>query len=57
LSSSPWRDAALLHAGLRDSQEKWLGRLPAEPRLPFLFGLHTPAEVAAQLADEWERAL
>jgi anion-transporting ArsA/GET3 family ATPase len=57
LSSSPWRDAGLLHTGLRDSQETWLGRLPAEPRLPFLFGLHTPAEVAAQLADEWERAL
>jgi anion-transporting ArsA/GET3 family ATPase len=57
LSSSPWRDAGLLHTGLRDSQETWLSRLPAEPRLPFLFGLHTPAEVAAQLADEWERAL
>lgn len=57
LAPGPWRDAALLHTGLRDSQTHWLGRLPAGPRLPFLFGLHTPAEVAAQLADEWERAL
>ena len=57
LAPGPWRDAALLHTGLRTSQQAWLGRLPVAPELPFLFGLHTPAEVAAQLADEWERAL
>jgi anion-transporting ArsA/GET3 family ATPase len=56
LPPSPLRDSALLHTGLHEAQERWLGRLPADPQLPFLFGLHTPAEVAAQLADEWERS-
>ena len=56
LPKSPLRDAGLLHAGLRRSQQRWLDGLAAKPHLPFLVGLHTPAEVAAQLADEWERS-
>ena len=47
-------DTARLHQGLWAAQQEWLDRLPAGPRLPFLFGLHTPGEVAARIADLWE---
>ncbi len=53
--AGPHRDAALLHLGLAAGQERWLARLPPGPRLPFLFGLLTPGEVAAQLAVDLER--
>jgi hypothetical protein len=52
----PALDAARLHCGLRNSQQKWLDELPAVTRLPYLFGVFTPAEVAARLADLWEAA-
>jgi anion-transporting ArsA/GET3 family ATPase len=52
----PERDAARLHCALRSAQQQWLERLPAGPRLPYLFGVFTPGEVAARLADLWEAA-
>lgn len=48
-------DAARLHVSLYREQQRWLETLPPDHRLPFLFGLMTPAEVAARLADELER--
>lgn len=56
LPSGPHRDALALHSGVFDSQQSWLAELPAGPRLPYLFGVHTPGEVAAQLADLLERS-
>lgn len=53
--AGPIRDAGLLHVRLQTGQARWLTELPPGPRLPFLFGLFTPAEVSARLADEWER--
>jgi len=47
----PSRAAGLLHTGLVESQSVWLDSLPDDPRLPFLFGFHTPAEVSARLAE------
>ena len=47
----PARAAGLLHTGLVESQSFWLDSIPDEPRLPFLFGFHTPAEVSARLAE------
>jgi anion-transporting ArsA/GET3 family ATPase len=54
--AGPRREAALLHAELRSSQQEWLSRLPPVTTLPYLFGVFTPAEVAARLADLWEVA-
>lgn len=47
----PPRAAGLLHSGLVESQTVWLDSIPDDPRLPFLFGFHTPAEVGARLAE------
>ena len=47
----PPRAAGLLHLGLVESQSVWLDSIPDDPRLPFLFGFHTPAEVSARLAE------
>jgi anion-transporting ArsA/GET3 family ATPase len=47
-------DAARLHSKLQDEQATWLHALPVAERLPFLFGMMTPTEVAARLADEVE---
>ncbi len=49
----PVREAALLHRALYGEQQKWLEELPPDRQLPYLFGLHTPPEVAARLADIW----
>ncbi len=49
----PHREAALLHAGRHAAQAHWLAELPPGPRLPYLFGLLTPGEVSARLADSW----
>jgi anion-transporting ArsA/GET3 family ATPase len=56
LAEGPERDAAKLHRGLLASQRRWLELLPGSTRLPYLFGLLTPAEAAARLADTWEEA-
>ncbi|HEY7563378.1 MAG TPA: ArsA family ATPase [Acidimicrobiia bacterium] len=50
-------DAATLHRSLVRNQREWLGRLPPKIRLPFLFGLMTPGEVSARMADELESEL
>ena len=57
LSNGAHIDSVRLHLGLCREQERWLQRLPEGPRLPFLFGLLTPGEVAARLADTWEEHL
>lgn len=50
-------EAATLHQSLWHEQQEWLERLPVDARLPFLFGLVTPGEVAAHLADAWEETV
>ncbi len=54
LAAGPAREAARLHDTLVGEQQAWLERLPAGPLLPYLFGLLTPAEVSARLAELWE---
>lgn len=56
LPDGPTRQAALLHLAVTESQQEWLSALPEPARLPYLFGVHTPAEVAVHLADLWEGA-
>lgn len=55
LPPGPAGDAARLHLSLWEEQQRWLGQVPSDLSLPYLFGVMTPAEVAARLADEWER--
>ena len=47
-------DAARLHLSLAADQAVWLGNLPSDIRLPFLFGVRTATEVASLLADAME---
>jgi hypothetical protein len=47
-------DMITLHRTLTEEQEKWLAKLPPDLSLPYLFGLFTPAEVAAHISDELE---
>jgi anion-transporting ArsA/GET3 family ATPase len=49
----PVQEAASLHRSLWADQQEWLGRLRPDRTLPYLFGLLTPGEVAARLADAW----
>ncbi len=56
LAAGPHRAAAELHAGRHADQQEWLARLPEDARLPYLFGMLTPGEVAARLADAWTLA-
>ena len=49
-------DAAVLHRSLYRNQQEWLRRLPPARKLPYLFGLLTPGEVAARMADAWEHS-
>jgi anion-transporting ArsA/GET3 family ATPase len=53
LAPGPAKDAALLHTSLYEEQERWIRELPDGPRIPYFFGLHTPPEVAARIADLW----
>ncbi|MEN8233541.1 MAG: ArsA-related P-loop ATPase [Actinomycetota bacterium] len=57
LPDGPARSAGLLHSGLAAAQGPWLDAIPSDPRIPLLFGLRTPAEVSAQLADLCERCV
>ena len=57
LPDRPASQAATHHVGLLDMQDAVLAPLPIDIRLPYLFGVHTPAEVSAQLADEWDNGL
>lgn len=54
LPSGKAGDAARLHLNVWSEQRRWLEVVPPARELPFLFGLFTPAEVAARLADEVE---
>ncbi|CAN5270092.1 hypothetical protein BH24ACT7_BH24ACT7_15230 [soil metagenome] len=53
LPEGPMRHAAEFHSTLEDHQRYWLDALGDATRLPHLFGLVTPAEVAAQLSGAW----
>lgn len=53
----PVRDAAIHHRAVHSEQQRWLGQLPPDITLPYLFGLLTPSEVAARLSDEFEERL
>lgn len=57
LPDRPASAAAQHHIGLLALQQASLENLPIDVRLPYLFGVHTPAEVSAQLADAWEDTL
>lgn len=50
----PVAAAAALHQSLWEEQEQWRQRIPVDRSLPYLFGTHTPAEVAERLADVLE---
>jgi hypothetical protein len=50
----PAAEAARHHCRLRATQQGWLEHLPDATPLPYLFGVFTPGEVAARLADLWE---
>lgn len=43
-----------LHKSLWAEQREWMAKLPPDLSLPYMFGLFTPAEVAAQMSDELE---
>jgi hypothetical protein len=47
-------EAATLHRSLYRSQRDWIKRLPPRLNLPYFFGLMTPGEVAARMADAFE---
>lgn len=57
LPLGPHREAASHHLAVQEQQSQWLGELPPGPRLPYLFGIHTPGEIAEQLADAWDGQL
>jgi anion-transporting ArsA/GET3 family ATPase len=50
----PVQEAAVMHEALVSEQLRWMGDLPPDVKIPYLFGVHTPAEVAALIADEWQ---
>lgn len=50
----PVGEAAALHRSWWREQQHWLDRLPPDHSLPYLYGLFTPGEVAAHMADELE---
>lgn len=47
----PLGEIATLHRSLLEEQHRWLGELSVGLRLPFLFGLFTPGEVAVHISD------
>lgn len=52
IAPGPMRDAAHLHQSLNRSQGRWATELEPSLSLPHLFGVLTPQEVAARLAEE-----
>ena len=48
---------ASLHRSLWTEQQEWLDRLPVDIAVPYMFGLFTPGEVAAHMADELEAGM
>lgn len=55
LPPGPHRDAARLHTSLVAEQDEWLSALDDAGTIPFFFGLLTPGEIAARIADAWEQ--
>jgi hypothetical protein len=56
-SSSPGGtvgEIAALHRSLWVEQQYWLGEVPPNLVVPYMFGLFTPGEVAAHMSDELE---
>ncbi|NNC75574.1 MAG: P-loop NTPase [Acidimicrobiia bacterium] len=51
LPEGPHREAVSLHTAVAADQTYWLAELDPAIRLPYLFGLLTPFEVAARIAD------
>ena len=51
VESLPHRQAGRLHRGLHAAQRRWIADLPDGPQVPYRFGIHTPGEVAALIAD------
>lgn len=51
VESDPHRQAGRLHRGLYAAQRRWASDLPAGPQVPYRFGVHTPGEVAALIAE------
>lgn len=51
LPAGPHRDAGMLHRSLHADQRRWIAELPGGPSVPYLFGVHTPGEVAVLMAD------
>lgn len=51
VDSEPHRAAGRLHRGLYTAQRRWSAELPLGPQVPYRFGIHTPGEVAALIAD------
>lgn len=47
-------EMAALHRSLWGEQQTWLETLPPVLKIPYLFGLFTPGEVAARISDELE---
>jgi anion-transporting ArsA/GET3 family ATPase len=47
-------EIADLHRSLWSEQQHWLGKVPPDLTLPYMFGLFTPGEVAARISDELE---
>lgn len=46
-----------LHRALWQEQQRWLNELPPKLQIPYMFGLFTPGEVAAHMADQLEMLL
>lgn len=53
----PVSAAAELHRSLWSEQQNWIRALPPDLGIPYLFGVFTPGEVAAQLTDVLEEVL
>ena len=47
-------EMAALHRSLWSEQQRWLGALPPDLTIPYLFGLFTPSEVSAHISDQLE---
>ncbi|MDH3189560.1 MAG: hypothetical protein OEM39_02810, partial [Acidimicrobiia bacterium] len=52
--SGPVYEAAVHHRAVRSEQQHWAQQLPPDITLPYLFGLLTPGEVSARIADEMD---
>lgn len=50
----PIGEMATLHRSLWSQQQTWLEQLPVDLKVPYMFGLFTPSEVAAHMADSLE---